>query len=99
MAHHVSAPHPAPPPSAPDEPRSHPRVMEPVLLVILVVLSAVGAVIGIDLVSKLGISANTSVVGALSGLLTPHTPAAGPAPRVRARPPPVKPFRDASHAT
>ncbi|MEU8626381.1 OPT/YSL family transporter [Streptomyces sp. NPDC048669] len=74
MAHHVSAPHPAPPPSAPDEPRSHPRVMEPVLLVILVVLSAVGAVIGIDLVSKLGISANTSVVGALVAMLIGRIP-------------------------
>lgn len=74
MAHHVSAPHPAPPPSAPDEPRSHPRVMEPVLLAILVVLSAVGAVIGIDLVSKLGISANTSVVGALVAMLIGRIP-------------------------
>ncbi|MFJ6463377.1 OPT/YSL family transporter [Streptomyces sp. NPDC091387] len=74
MAHHVSAPHPAPPPSVPDEPRSHPRVMEPVLLVILVVLSAVGAVIGIDLVSKLGISANTSVVGALVAMLIGRIP-------------------------
>lgn len=74
MAHHVFAPHPAPPSSAPDEPRSHPRVMEPVLLVILVVLSAVGAVIGIDLVSKLGISANTSVVGALVAMLIGRIP-------------------------
>uniref|UniRef100_A0AAU2W1H0 OPT/YSL family transporter n=1 Tax=Streptomyces sp. NBC_00008 TaxID=2903610 RepID=A0AAU2W1H0_9ACTN len=74
MAHHVSAPNPAPPPSAPDEPRSHPRTMEPVLLVILVVLSAVGAVIGIDLVSKLGISANTSVVGALVAMLIGRIP-------------------------
>ncbi|MFI6646815.1 OPT/YSL family transporter [Streptomyces sp. NPDC050529] len=74
MAHHVSAPHPAPPPAGPDEPRSHPRVMEPVLLVILVVLSAVGAVIGIDLVSKLGISANTSVVGALVAMLIGRIP-------------------------
>ncbi|WLQ45553.1 OPT/YSL family transporter [Streptomyces laculatispora] len=48
--------------------------MEPVLLVILVVLSAVGAVIGIDLVSKLGISANTSVVGALVAMLIGRIP-------------------------
>ncbi|MDP5309693.1 OPT/YSL family transporter [Streptomyces poriferorum] len=74
MAHHVSAPHPAPPPPGPEEPRSHPRATEPVLLVILVVLSAVGAVIGIDLVSKLGISANTSVVGALVAMLIGRIP-------------------------
>lgn len=74
MAHHVSAPHPAPQPPGPEEPQSHPRVTEPVLLVILVVLSAVGAVIGIDLVSKLGISANTSVVGALVAMLIGRIP-------------------------
>ncbi|MFJ8886068.1 OPT/YSL family transporter [Streptomyces sp. NPDC102402] len=44
------------------------------LLVILVVLAAVGAVIGIDLVSKLGISANTSVVGALVAMLIGRIP-------------------------
>ncbi|MGW1229746.1 OPT/YSL family transporter [Streptomyces sp. NPDC002530] len=73
MAHHVSAPHPAQPPGS-EESRSHPRVAEPVLLVVLVVLSAVGAVIGIDLVSKLGISANTSVVGALVAMLIGRIP-------------------------
>ncbi|MFC9942685.1 OPT/YSL family transporter [Streptomyces pratensis] len=44
------------------------------LLVILVLLAAVGAVIGIDLVSKLGISANTSVVGALVAMLIGRIP-------------------------
>ncbi|MFD6426989.1 OPT/YSL family transporter, partial [Streptomyces sp. NPDC060198] len=83
MAHHVSTQHTAQPPGpgprtgngvGADEIRSHPRVMEPALLVILVVLSAVGAVIGIDLVSKLGISANTSVVGALVAMLIGRIP-------------------------
>ncbi|MFF2409438.1 OPT/YSL family transporter [Streptomyces sp. NPDC058092] len=75
MAHHVSAPDPAPPPGPDtDDTRSHPRTLEPVLLVILVVLAAVGAVIGIDLVSKLGISANTSVVGALVAMLIGRIP-------------------------
>ncbi|MEV6162973.1 OPT/YSL family transporter [Streptomyces sp. NPDC052052] len=75
MAHHVSAPHPATSPETDsDDVRSHPRVLEPVLLVILVALAAVGAVIGIDLVSKLGISANTSVVGALVAMLIGRIP-------------------------
>ncbi|GGY99155.1 membrane protein [Streptomyces nitrosporeus] len=76
MAHQASAPHREPPPSGsrPDDTGSHPRVFEPVLLVILVVLAAVGAVIGIDLVSKLGISANTSVVGALVAMLIGRIP-------------------------
>ncbi|MEV8226567.1 OPT/YSL family transporter [Streptomyces sp. NPDC079167] len=76
MAHQASAPHREPPPSRslPDDTGAHPRVFEPVLLVILVVLAAVGAVIGIDLVSKLGISANTSVVGALVAMLIGRIP-------------------------
>ncbi|WP_406461434.1 OPT/YSL family transporter [Streptomyces sp. NBC_00111] len=76
MAHHASAPHHAPPPSGsrPEDTGAHPRVLEPVLLAVLVVLAAVGAVIGIDLVSKLGISANTSVVGALVAMLIGRIP-------------------------
>lgn len=76
MAHHASAPHHAPPPSGsrPEDTGAHPRVLEPVLLAVLVALAAVGAVIGIDLVSKLGISANTSVVGALVAMLIGRIP-------------------------
>lgn len=44
------------------------------MFVLLVVLSVVGAVIGIDLVAKLGISANTSVVGALIAMLIGRIP-------------------------
>ncbi|MDJ1131195.1 OPT/YSL family transporter [Streptomyces iconiensis] len=63
-------PAPAPDPSS----ATHPRVSEPFLFVLLVVLSVVGAVIGIDLVAKLGISANTSVVGALIAMLIGRIP-------------------------
>jgi uncharacterized oligopeptide transporter (OPT) family protein len=52
-------------------------VREPAVLVLLVVLSVVGAVIGADLVAKLGISANTSVVGALIAMLIGRIPLAG----------------------
>ncbi|MFF8285361.1 OPT/YSL family transporter [Streptomyces albus] len=55
-------------------PATHPRVREPFLFVLLVVLSVVGAVIGIDLVAKLGISANTAVVGALIAMLIGRIP-------------------------
>lgn len=76
MAHHTSAPHREPPPPEADAKpaASHPKVTEPLLLVIVVVLAAVGAVIGIDLVAKLGISANTSVVGALIAMLIGRIP-------------------------
>ncbi|WP_320784301.1 OPT/YSL family transporter [Streptomyces sp. CRN 30] len=45
--------------------------------VLLAVLSVVGAVIGADLVAKLGISANTAVVGALIAMLIGRVPVAG----------------------
>ncbi|AJE43003.1 OPT/YSL family transporter [Streptomyces nodosus] len=45
--------------------------------VLLVLLSLVGAVIGTDLVAKLGISANTAVVGALLAMLIGRIPIAG----------------------
>ncbi|MCX5085967.1 MULTISPECIES: OPT/YSL family transporter [Streptomyces] len=43
----------------------------------LAALSVVGALIGADLVAKLGISANTSVVGALIAMLVGRIPVAG----------------------
>ncbi|MFJ4714504.1 OPT/YSL family transporter [Streptomyces sp. NPDC088785] len=83
MSHHTSPSATAPPPPAgpgPDRAASgagHPKVTEPVVFVVLAVLSVVGAVIGADLVAKLGISANTSVVGALIAMLIGRVPLAG----------------------
>ncbi|MGW8883723.1 OPT/YSL family transporter [Streptomyces sp. NPDC055749] len=74
MAHQASAPHRVPPPTGAEDNRTHPRVLEPLMMVVLVVLAAVGAIIGIDLVTKLGISANTSVVGALVAMLIGRIP-------------------------
>ncbi|MFG2569283.1 OPT/YSL family transporter [Streptomyces sp. NPDC048567] len=82
MSHHTSPSATAPPPSdsgpaAASSGAGHPRVREPVVFVVLAVLSVVGAVIGADLVAKLGISANTSVVGALIAMLIGRIPLAG----------------------
>ncbi|MYT73605.1 MULTISPECIES: OPT/YSL family transporter [unclassified Streptomyces] len=82
MSHHTSPSATAPPPadSGPGVTTSgsgHPRVTEPVVFIVLAVLSVVGAVIGADLVAKLGISANTSVVGALIAMLIGRIPLAG----------------------
>ncbi|MGQ4485392.1 OPT/YSL family transporter [Streptomyces sp. 372A] len=82
MSHHTSRSATAPPPSdsgsaASSSGAGHPRVREPVVFVVLAVLSVVGAVIGADLVAKLGISANTSVVGALIAMLIGRIPLAG----------------------
>ncbi|MEW1891159.1 MULTISPECIES: OPT/YSL family transporter [unclassified Streptomyces] len=81
MSHHTSPSATAPPPSdsgpAASSGAGHPRVREPVVFAVLAVLSVVGAVIGADLVAKLGISANTSVVGALIAMLIGRIPLAG----------------------
>lgn len=52
-----------------DAEERHPKAYEPVTLVLTVLLSALGAVIGLHLVTTLGISANTSVIGALIAML------------------------------
>ncbi|MGP4020299.1 OPT/YSL family transporter [Saccharopolyspora sp. 5N708] len=52
-----------------DAARAHPRAFEPTVLVLTVVLSVVGAIIGLHLITTLGISANTSVIGALIAMI------------------------------
>lgn len=47
----------------------HPRAFEPLTLVVTVLLSILGAVIGLHLITTLGISANTSVIGALIAMI------------------------------
>ncbi|GGV36123.1 membrane protein [Actinomadura cremea] len=56
-------------------PESHPRAHEPVVLILTIVLSVLGALIGLHLVTTLGISANTSVIGALIAMLVGRIPA------------------------
>ncbi len=50
--------------AVPANPR-HPTVLEPATLVLLAVLCVVGAIIGMQLLVTLGVTANTSIVGAL----------------------------------
>ncbi|WP_020573152.1 OPT/YSL family transporter [Actinopolymorpha alba] len=53
---------------------SHPRAVEPVVLGLTVVLSVLGAFIGLHLVTTLGVTANTSVIGALVAMLVGRIP-------------------------
>ncbi|GAA2095049.1 OPT/YSL family transporter [Streptomyces albiaxialis] len=57
------------PPVAEPEKTAHPRALEPVTLVVTVLLSVLGAVIGLVLITTLGIAPNTSVIGALIAML------------------------------
>lgn len=47
---------------------AHPTMFEPATLVLLTVLCVVGAVIGMQLLVTLGVTANTSIVGALAAM-------------------------------
>ncbi|MFE2180142.1 OPT family oligopeptide transporter [Streptomyces sp. NPDC059455] len=55
-------------------PRPHPRAFEPVTLVLTIVLSVLGALIGIVLITTLGVSPNTAVIGALVAMLIGRIP-------------------------
>jgi uncharacterized oligopeptide transporter (OPT) family protein len=48
---------------------AHPKAFQPGTLVLTVLLSVLGSLIGLHLITTLGISANTSVVGALIAML------------------------------
>ncbi|WP_322058038.1 OPT/YSL family transporter [Paraburkholderia sp. J63] len=51
-----------------------PRFAEPVLLLVSLVLSVLGAIIGMQLIVTLGISANTSIIGALIAIVFSRIP-------------------------
>ena len=55
----------APPRTTAAIPTRHPTIFEPATLALLTVLCVVGAIIGMQLLVTLGVTANTSIVGAL----------------------------------
>lgn len=57
-------------------PGRHPKVTEPMTLILMVVLSAFGAIVGLQLITTLGITANTSIIGALVAMAVARVPLA-----------------------
>lgn len=55
---------------------AHPRFFEPASLALIVPLCVVGAIIGVQLIVTLGITANTSLVGALAAMVLARVPLA-----------------------
>ncbi len=55
----------------------HPRTFAPAVFVPLVAISAAGAVVGVQLLTSLGITPNTSLIGALLAMLLGRVPLAG----------------------
>jgi uncharacterized oligopeptide transporter (OPT) family protein len=59
-------------PSTP--PGDHPSAFAPLTFVLLAVLSVLGAVIGIQLLTSLGVTPNTSIIGALAAMIVARVP-------------------------
>ncbi|MFJ7996211.1 OPT family oligopeptide transporter [Streptomyces sp. NPDC096310] len=55
-------------------PARHPRAFEPITLIITIAMSVLGALIGIVLITSLGVSPNTAVIGALIAMLIGRIP-------------------------
>jgi len=61
-------------PSATHHGQYHPRSFEPGLFVFLVILGIVGSIIGIQLLTTLGVTPNTSIIGALVAMILARVP-------------------------
>lgn len=55
-------------------PEGHPKTFEPATVLMMLVLSLVGAIVGLQLITTLGISANTSIIGALIAIAASRVP-------------------------
>jgi uncharacterized oligopeptide transporter (OPT) family protein len=55
---------------------AHPRFLDPASLLLIAPLCVVGAIIGVQLIVTLGITANTSLIGALAGMALARVPLA-----------------------
>jgi uncharacterized oligopeptide transporter (OPT) family protein len=55
-------------------PEAHPKLLEPTTLILIVVLSIFGAIIGLQLLTTLGVTPNTSMVGALVAISLARIP-------------------------
>src|SRR5947209_13546118 len=62
--------------TAPVRGARHPATFAPATLILIVVLSVFGAVIGVQLIVQLGITPNTSIIGALVAMLLARLPGA-----------------------
>ncbi|CAG9260257.1 conserved membrane hypothetical protein [Paraburkholderia unamae] len=55
-------------------PQAHPMALSPANLLLLAVLSVLGAIIGIELLVKVGVTPNTAIVGALAAMICARVP-------------------------
>ncbi|BAA30145.1 OPT/YSL family transporter [Pyrococcus horikoshii] len=55
--------------------RKHPSAFEPGVFVLNVIMAILGSIIGLELITRLGITTNTSIIGALIAILLARLPA------------------------
>lgn len=58
----------------PENSESHPRAFAPATLLLLLVLSIFGAVIGVQLLTTLGVTPNTAIIGAMAAMIIARIP-------------------------
>ncbi|SFT92502.1 Uncharacterized membrane protein, oligopeptide transporter (OPT) family [Kosakonia arachidis] len=58
----------------PEQRESHPRAFAPATLLLLLVLSIFGAVIGVQLLTTLGVTPNTAIIGAMAAMIIARIP-------------------------
>ena len=56
--------------------KDHPSALNPAILVLNIILSILGAIIGLELIVRVGISTNTSIIGALFAIILSRIPIA-----------------------
>lgn len=54
--------------------KSHPTILNPAIMIVVILMSVIGAIIGVQLITSLGISANTSIVGAVFAMILARIP-------------------------
>ena len=59
-----------------DEEKKHPSAFEPSLLLLNIVLSFFGAIIGLQIITTLGVTPNTAVIGVLVAIMISRIPLA-----------------------
>jgi len=53
---------------------SHPTIFNPTILIVIILMAFAGAIIGVQLITSLGISANTSIIGAVFAMILARIP-------------------------
>lgn len=56
--------------------KKHPSAFEPGTLILIILLSAMGAIVGLELITRLGTTPNTSIIGALVAIVIAQVPVA-----------------------